>query len=94
MDLSPPRAYAEVAIRRAWSDLLLKLGLREKAAEAYDEALVRAAVLSRNFDWQPVERPTGFACEHMSVTGSGLRSVGHGKCAMRPVFADQTNRAS
>lgn len=44
------RAYAEVAVRKAWADLLLRLGLRERSAEAYDKALVRAFALALDFE--------------------------------------------
>ena len=90
------KKYAEVALRKAWADLLLKIGLRERSAEAYDEALVRAAALALDYQFEPVEAPVAFACEHMSITGTGYRraSCWHGGCEMKPVWASQTNRAA
>lgn len=71
--MAPARKYAEVAVRAAWADLLLRLGLQERSQEAYDDALLRAYALTLDFEPAGVTAPpTGSA-----LTGNATVTITH-----------------
>ncbi len=84
------RLYAEVAVRKAWADLLLRLGMHERSSEAYDEALVRAVDLAMEYQFEPVNTAPAFACPHMTITGAGFRraTCWVAGCEMHPVVTN------
>jgi hypothetical protein len=70
--MRPARAYAAVAARRAWADLLWRLHLRRRSGDAYDAALARAYACYAA-DFEPVavtSRPAAYSCEHMTLSGT------------------------